>query len=163
MVFLLVSQNIPTRFSTFPSLQMNRRHYESYICKRVPGKQAVVVMACDNRHMNDDMLLDPGLVMIFAHGIEWRASGASVQHFANVRWGVRPCLRKSVACERLKSSEISCAVSVLSVCVCMNDCLQCTRGRFATLGIEKIWMELMHFLPCLQKYIKSVLLSFLSV
>lgn len=50
--------------------QMNRRHYESYICKRVPGKQAVVVMACDNRHMNDDMLLDPGLVMIFAHGIE---------------------------------------------------------------------------------------------
>lgn len=150
MVLLLVSQNIPTRFSTFPSLQMNRRHYESYICKRVPGKQAVVVMACDNRHMNDDMLLDPGLVMIFAHGIEWRASGASVQHFASVRWSVRPCLRKSVAYERLKSSEISCAVSVLCVCVCLNVCLQCTRGRFASLGIEKICMELMHFLPCLK-------------
>ena len=50
--------------------QRNRRQYENYICKRVPGKQAVVVMACDNHHMNDDMLLDPGLVMIFAHGIE---------------------------------------------------------------------------------------------
>uniref|UniRef100_A0A0P4WL14 E3 ubiquitin-protein ligase NRDP1 domain-containing protein n=1 Tax=Scylla olivacea TaxID=85551 RepID=A0A0P4WL14_SCYOL len=60
----------PPGLSTLETRQMNRRHYESYICKRVPGKQAVVVMACDNRHMNDDMLLDPGLVMIFAHGIE---------------------------------------------------------------------------------------------
>ncbi|RXG69672.1 E3 ubiquitin-protein ligase NRDP1 [Armadillidium vulgare] len=51
-------------------LQMNRRMYENYISKRVPGKQAVVVLACDNRHMNEDMILDPGLVMIFAHGIE---------------------------------------------------------------------------------------------
>lgn len=33
-------------------------------------RQAVVVMNCDNPHMNEDMLLDPGLVMIFAHGIE---------------------------------------------------------------------------------------------
>lgn len=49
---------------------MNRRQYENYVSKRVPGKQAVVVMACDNRHMNEDMILDPGLVMIFAHGIE---------------------------------------------------------------------------------------------
>ncbi|XP_066988012.1 E3 ubiquitin-protein ligase NRDP1 isoform X1 [Macrobrachium rosenbergii] len=60
----------PPGLSTLETRQMNRRHYESYVCKRVPGKQAVVVMACDNRHMNDDMLLDPGLVMIFAHGIE---------------------------------------------------------------------------------------------
>ena len=50
--------------------QHNRRHYESYVCKRVPGKQAVVVLACDNQHMNPDMILDPGVVMIFAHGVE---------------------------------------------------------------------------------------------
>ena len=41
-----------------------------YVCRRVPNKQAVVVMACDNAHMSDDMILEPGLVMIFAHGIE---------------------------------------------------------------------------------------------
>lgn len=43
-----------------------------FICLVVmfAGKQAVVVMACDNAHMNEDMLLKPGLVMIFAHGIE---------------------------------------------------------------------------------------------
>jgi E3 ubiquitin-protein ligase NRDP1 len=34
------------------------------------GKQAVVVMACENQHMSDDMSMEPGLVMIFAHGVE---------------------------------------------------------------------------------------------
>ena len=48
----------------------SRRQYEQYVCKRIPGKQAVVVMACDNTHISDDMILEPGLVMIFAHGIE---------------------------------------------------------------------------------------------
>ena len=28
-----------------------RRQYEQYVCKRIPGKQAVVVMACDNTHI----------------------------------------------------------------------------------------------------------------
>ncbi|KAB7504847.1 E3 ubiquitin-protein ligase NRDP1 [Armadillidium nasatum] len=62
----------PPGLSTLETRQvkMNRRMYENYISKRVPGKQAVVVLACDNRHMNEDMILDPGLVMIFAHGIE---------------------------------------------------------------------------------------------
>ena len=32
--------------------------------------QAVVVMACHNTHILDDMILEPGLVMIFEHGIE---------------------------------------------------------------------------------------------
>ena len=36
----------------------------------ITGKQAVVVMACDNRHMAEDMIMEPGLVMIFAHGVE---------------------------------------------------------------------------------------------
>jgi len=37
----------------------------------VTGKQAVVVMACENLHMAEDMIIEPGLVMIFAHGVEW--------------------------------------------------------------------------------------------
>ncbi|KAG1714583.1 E3 ubiquitin-protein ligase NRDP1 [Nymphon striatum] len=60
----------PPGLCTLETRQMNRRQYENYICRRVPGKQAVVVMACDNAHMNEDMTLEPGLVMIFAHGIE---------------------------------------------------------------------------------------------
>ena len=39
---------------------MNRRQYEQYVCKRIPNKQAVVVMACDNMHMSDDMILEFG-------------------------------------------------------------------------------------------------------
>jgi E3 ubiquitin-protein ligase NRDP1 len=27
-------------------------------------------MACENQHMGDDMVQEPGLVMIFAHGVE---------------------------------------------------------------------------------------------
>jgi len=34
------------------------------------GRQAVLVMACENMHMSDDLVLDPGIVMIFAHGVE---------------------------------------------------------------------------------------------
>lgn len=34
------------------------------------GKQAVLVLICDNPHMNNDVMVDPGLVMIFAHGVE---------------------------------------------------------------------------------------------
>ncbi|GAB6031765.1 E3 ubiquitin-protein ligase NRDP1 [Chamberlinius hualienensis] len=60
----------PQGLSTLETRQMNRRMYENYVCKRIPGKQAVVVMACDNGHVSDDLLLEPGLVMIFAHGIE---------------------------------------------------------------------------------------------
>ena len=36
-----------------------------------PGKQAVVVMSCENQHMPEDLIIEPGLVMIFAHGVEW--------------------------------------------------------------------------------------------
>lgn len=56
--------------STLETRQMNRRRYEQYIARRIPGKQAVVVMACENRHMGEFMLMEPGIVMIFAHGIE---------------------------------------------------------------------------------------------
>jgi len=60
----------PAGLLTLETRQMNRRQYERYICRRVPGRQAVIVMACDNAHMSDDMIIEPGIVMIFAHGIE---------------------------------------------------------------------------------------------
>ena len=60
----------PPGLLTLETRQMNRRQYEQYVCRRIANKQAVVVMACDNMHMSDDMILEPGLVMIFAHGIE---------------------------------------------------------------------------------------------
>ncbi|XP_075229631.1 E3 ubiquitin-protein ligase NRDP1 elgi [Lycorma delicatula] len=60
----------PPGLSSLETRQNNRRQYENYICKRIPGKQAVVVLPCDNPHINEDMMIEPGLVMIFAHGIE---------------------------------------------------------------------------------------------
>jgi len=60
----------PPGLSTLETRQLNRRQYENYVTKRIPGKQAVLLMACENRHMSDDMIVDPGLVMIFAHGVE---------------------------------------------------------------------------------------------
>ncbi|KAL7668167.1 hypothetical protein ACOME3_008881 [Neoechinorhynchus agilis] len=56
-------QNLETR-------QINRMYYESYIPRRIPGRQAVVVMAADNRHMDAEMICEPGIVMIFAHGVQ---------------------------------------------------------------------------------------------
>jgi hypothetical protein len=35
--------------------QLNRQHYESYVCRRIIGKQAVVILSCDNRHMDQLM------------------------------------------------------------------------------------------------------------
>ena len=42
----------PQGLSTLETRQLNRRHYESYVCRRIIGKQAVVVLSCDNRHMD---------------------------------------------------------------------------------------------------------------
>ncbi|KAJ8924650.1 hypothetical protein NQ315_000801 [Exocentrus adspersus] len=60
----------PPGLCSLETRQNNRRQYENYVCKRVPGKQAVLVLSCDNTHMGEDMMIEPGLVMIFAHGIE---------------------------------------------------------------------------------------------
>ncbi|XP_044017483.1 E3 ubiquitin-protein ligase NRDP1 isoform X1 [Aphidius gifuensis] len=60
----------PPGLNSLETRQNSRRQYESYVCKRVPGKQAVLVLYCDNVHMSEDMMVEPGLVMIFAHGIE---------------------------------------------------------------------------------------------
>ncbi|XP_022229786.1 E3 ubiquitin-protein ligase NRDP1 [Drosophila obscura] len=60
----------PRGLSSLETRQNNRRIYDNYICRRIPGKQAVLVLSCDNLHMTEDVMIDPGLVMIFAHGIE---------------------------------------------------------------------------------------------
>lgn len=59
----------PSGLRNLETRQVNRGYYESYICRRVPGRQAVVMMSSDNRHMASHMVLDPGIVMIFAHGV----------------------------------------------------------------------------------------------
>ena len=60
----------PPGLSSLETRQLNRRRYEQYNTKRIPGKQAVVVMHLENEHMGDSMTAFPGLVLIFAHGIE---------------------------------------------------------------------------------------------
>lgn len=60
----------PPGLGTLEARQLNRRLYENYVCKRITGRQAVVVMACENLHMAEEMIMEPGLVMIFAHGVE---------------------------------------------------------------------------------------------
>lgn len=60
----------PPGLNSLETRQNSRRQYDNYVCKRVPGKQAVLVLHCDNTHMPEDMMVEPGLVMIFAHGIE---------------------------------------------------------------------------------------------
>ncbi|XP_076286699.1 E3 ubiquitin-protein ligase NRDP1 elgi isoform X1 [Lasioglossum baleicum] len=62
--------NWPSGLRSLETRQKNKRLYSGYICKRLPGKQAVVVLHCDNQHMPAFMTTRPGLVMIFAHGIE---------------------------------------------------------------------------------------------
>ena len=60
----------PQGLSTLETRQTNRRKYEMYIPRRIPGKQAIVIMACENEHMGEALIMSPGIVMIFAHGIE---------------------------------------------------------------------------------------------
>lgn len=78
----------PRGLSSLETRQNNRRQYENYVCKRVPGKQAVLVLSCDNTHMGEDMMVEPGLVMIFAHGIEWNAQMRLVSCYypTNFHW-----------------------------------------------------------------------------
>lgn len=60
----------PPGLSILETRQLNRSRYEQYVTKHVPGKQAVVIMASENEHMGDNMIVSPGMVIIFAHGVE---------------------------------------------------------------------------------------------
>ncbi|XP_053436132.1 E3 ubiquitin-protein ligase NRDP1-like [Nycticebus coucang] len=62
--------NWPPGLATLETRQTNRHYYENYMAKCIPGMQAVVVMACENQHMGEDMVQEPGLVMTFSHGVE---------------------------------------------------------------------------------------------
>ena len=63
-------RNWPSGLSTLETRQVNRNHYINYVCKRVPNKQAVLILACDNRHMPSHLVVEPGAILIFAHGVE---------------------------------------------------------------------------------------------
>ena len=60
----------PPGLSVLETRQLNRSRYEQYVTKQVPGKQAVVIMASENEHMGDNMIVSPGMIIIFAHGVE---------------------------------------------------------------------------------------------
>lgn len=60
----------PAGLASLQTRQRQRREYENYVCRRIPGKQAVLALACENPHMAEDLMTEPGLVMIFALGIE---------------------------------------------------------------------------------------------
>lgn len=60
----------PSGLSTLETRQINRNHYIDFVCKRVPNKQAVLILACDNRHMPGHLVVEPGVILIFAHGVE---------------------------------------------------------------------------------------------
>ena len=60
----------PRGLNTLETRQLNRRRYEQFVTRRIPRKQAVVVLQFENQHMGDTMTVEPGLVMIFAHGVD---------------------------------------------------------------------------------------------
>jgi hypothetical protein len=56
------NKQVPVREVTFFNMlvdYVSRRQYEQYVCKRIPGKQAVVVMACDNTHIRQGLNISP--------------------------------------------------------------------------------------------------------
>ena len=60
----------PPGLSSLEIRQINREVFDNYFCRKIPGHHAVVCLSIENQHMNPDMILEPGLIMIFAHGIE---------------------------------------------------------------------------------------------
>jgi len=60
----------PSGLNTLETRQINRNYYIDFVCKRVPNKQAVILLACDNRHMPSHLVVEPGVILIFAHGVE---------------------------------------------------------------------------------------------
>jgi len=60
----------PPGLNTLETRQLNRNHYDRFVCKGVSNKQAVLILACDNAHMPDNLITEPGCLFIFAHGVE---------------------------------------------------------------------------------------------
>jgi E3 ubiquitin-protein ligase NRDP1 len=62
--------NWPSGLNTLETRQVNRNHYNNFVCKRIANKQAVVILACDNRHMQNHLISEPGCLFVFAHGVQ---------------------------------------------------------------------------------------------
>lgn len=60
----------PQGLSTLETRQSNRRYYDNFVCRRIMDAQAVIILSCDNRHMNESMIAEPGLIMMFSHGVK---------------------------------------------------------------------------------------------
>jgi len=60
----------PGGLNSLEMRQVNRVCYEQYVTRRVPGRQAVVVLYLENQHMDSPFIRNPGMVLIFAHGID---------------------------------------------------------------------------------------------
>lgn len=60
----------PSGLNSLEMRQVNRVCYEQYVTRRVPGRQAVVVLHLENQHMDSAFIRNPGIVLIFAHGID---------------------------------------------------------------------------------------------
>jgi E3 ubiquitin-protein ligase NRDP1 len=63
-------RNWPSGLCTLETRQINRNDYINFVCKRVLNKQAVLILACDNKHMPNHLIIEPGVILIFAHGVE---------------------------------------------------------------------------------------------
>lgn len=62
----------PIGLSTLEIRQINRPLFNNYVCRKITSMQAVVVISSENQHMNSDLIVEPGLVLIFAHGIVFK-------------------------------------------------------------------------------------------
>lgn len=60
----------PVGLSTLETRQTHRHRYEEYVARRIPGKQAILILHYENQHMGGNLIIHPGIVIIFAHGIE---------------------------------------------------------------------------------------------
>uniref|UniRef100_A0A1A9WZR6 E3 ubiquitin-protein ligase NRDP1 n=1 Tax=Glossina brevipalpis TaxID=37001 RepID=A0A1A9WZR6_9MUSC len=58
LIYLIASWKIPRGFSSLEIRQNNHRIYDNLAHRRVSGKQALLVLSCDNAHMPDDVILN---------------------------------------------------------------------------------------------------------
>ncbi|XP_049622902.1 E3 ubiquitin-protein ligase NRDP1-like [Suncus etruscus] len=60
----------PQGLATLEMRQMNQHYYENYVTRHILGLQAVLMMAYENQHMDENMVREPGIIIMFGHGVE---------------------------------------------------------------------------------------------
>lgn len=60
----------PSGLNSLEVRQRSHSSYRSYVLRKIGNQNAVLCLAQENTHMHDDQVLEPGFVMIFAHGVE---------------------------------------------------------------------------------------------